>query len=139
MSFLSNYSEGQKNFGLLLMRIGIGIMFILHGYPKLIGGPERWEKLGNAMKYIGIEWMPVLWGFMAGLTETLGGVLLILGIMFRPVTFLMIFVMVVAVLKHLGQGDGIMGASHAIELGIVFLSLFFIGPGNYRLKRLTIE
>ena len=35
---------------------------------------------------------------------------------------------------HLGKGDGLMGASHAIEAGILFLSLILIGPGRYSLN-----
>ncbi len=34
-----------RDAGLLILRIGIGIMFLYHGAPKLIGGPEKWEKL----------------------------------------------------------------------------------------------
>ncbi|GIV33016.1 MAG: hypothetical protein KatS3mg031_0551 [Chitinophagales bacterium] len=140
MGFLSNFSEGQKNFGLLVLRLGIGFMFIMHGYPKLIAGPEKWEKLGKAMSLIGVDFMPVMWGFMAGLAEAGGGLLLILGILFRPACLVMCFTMVIAALKHIDQGDGIFtGASHAIELGIVFFSLFFIGPGQYRLKKMVIE
>ena len=25
--------------GLLVLRVGLGVMFMLHGYPKLMGGP----------------------------------------------------------------------------------------------------
>ena len=39
--------------------------------------------------------------------------------------------MLVAVNTHLTGGDGIMGASHAIESAVVFLCLFFSGAGNY--------
>ncbi len=31
------------DFGILVFRLGIGLMFIFHGYPKLVGGPEKWE------------------------------------------------------------------------------------------------
>jgi len=139
MSFLSNYSDGQRNFGLLLLRIGIGGLFIFYGYPKLIGGIKMWEEIGKAMHHIGVDYVPVVWGFMAAITEVAGGVLLILGIMFRPVCFLMLFVMFVAAMHHFANGDGLAGASHAIEAGITFLSLLFIGPGEYRLKKLVIE
>ena len=40
---------------------------------------------------------------------------------------------VVAAISHLSRGDGLSGASHAIELGIVFLSLILIGAGKYSL------
>ena len=39
--------------------------------------------------------------------------------------------MLVAINTHLTGGDGIMGASHAIESAVVFLCLFFSGAGNY--------
>ena len=39
--------------------------------------------------------------------------------------------MLVAAVSHLSRGDGLSGASHAIELGIVFLSLIVIGAGKY--------
>lgn len=34
---------------------------------------------------------------------------------------------------HLGMGDGLAGASHAMEAGIMFLGLLLIGPGRFAL------
>ena len=48
---------------------------------------------------------------------------------------LLTFTMIIAALIHFGKGEGIMGASHAIELGIVFFSLIFIGPGKYSVDK----
>ncbi|MFH1093523.1 MAG: DoxX family protein [Candidatus Omnitrophota bacterium] len=124
--FLDKYRDE----GLLFLRAGLGIMFILHGWPKMMGGPEQWAGLGN----LGIGFAPVVWGFMAAFAELVGGVCLIIGFMLRPACGLLFINMFVAVVFHLKKGDGFMGASHAIELGIVFLSLVFIGPGEYRLS-----
>ena len=33
------------NTGLLVLRVGIGIIFIIHGMPKLMGGIEGWTQL----------------------------------------------------------------------------------------------
>jgi putative oxidoreductase len=41
--------------------------------------------------------------------------------------------MIVAALSHFGRGEGLGGASHAIEVGIVFLSFILIGAGKYSL------
>jgi putative oxidoreductase len=121
--------------GLLLLRLGIGGMFVSHGLPKLLGGPERWAKLGHAMHVFGVDFFPVAWGLAAAVAEGVGGVLLVLGMLFRPATAMMFVTMLVATASHLDRGDGLGGASHAIELAFVFASLFLIGPGAYRFGR----
>jgi putative oxidoreductase len=131
LSGLGNY----KNTGLLIVRIGLGIMMMTHGLPKLTGGIERWEAVGGAMGNLGISFYPLFWGFMAAIAETFGGFLLVIGLAFRPACFLLAFTMLVASLNHLNKGDGIQGASHAIELGFVFLGLLFIGPGKYSIDK----
>ncbi len=129
LTALSKY----KDFGLLFLRIGIGSMFIFHGAPKMFGGPERWERLGASMANVGIEFAPVFWGFIASFSEFIGGICLILGLFFRPVCILLAITMAIAASGHLSRGEGLRGAAHAIEDGIVFLSLIFIGPGKYSL------
>ena len=124
-----------RNTGLLILRIGLGVMFIIHGFPKLAGGPSGWAGLGGSMKVVGIDFLPVFWGFMAAVAETFGGFLLIVGLFFRPACMLLVFTMAIAALVHFGKGDGLKGASHAIELGIVFFSLIFIGPGRYSVDK----
>ena len=122
--------------GLLILRVGIGIMMILHGYPKLAGGPEKWAGLGKSMAAFGIHDFPQAWGFLAAFAEGVGGLLLVLGFLFRPACVLLFVTMVVAAAKHLGAGDGLMGASHAIELGVVFAALFVLGPGRFSVDKI---
>ena len=132
LTFLSRY----RNIGILILRIGIGCMFLFHGAPKMFGGPEKWEGLGMAMSSVGIRFMPAFWGFMASFAEFFGGICLILGLFFRPACILLTITMAIAASMHLGKGDGLRGASHAIEDGIVFLSLILIGPGTYSLDEM---
>jgi putative oxidoreductase len=117
--------------GLLLLRVGLGVMFLVYGYPKISGGIEGWTKLGGVMNLMGIGFFPAFWGFMSAATEFFGGLLLLLGLLFRPVCLLLIINLAVAVVMHLNTGGGFMAASHAIDLIIVFTSLFFIGPGKH--------
>lgn len=124
-----------RNTGLLILRVGLGVMMITHGFPKLAGGPTGWEGLGGSMKVVGIDFLPVFWGFMGAAAEAVGGLFLILGLFFRPVNVLLVITMLIATLVHFGKGDGLSGASHAIELGIVFFSLIFIGPGKYSIDK----
>jgi putative oxidoreductase len=126
LRFLGAYKSG----GLLLARLGIGLSFVLHGYPKMFGGPEYWERLGAAMGAVGIDFLPTFWGFMAAFAEFGGGILMMLGFYFRPAMLLMATTMGVAMRMHLAKGDGFNDYSHAMELGIVFLCLLFVGPGK---------
>ena len=129
LTFLNKH----RHIGLLILRIGLGVMFLIHGGPKLFGGPEKWGKIGMAMASLGIGFMPTFWGFMAAISEFFGGICLILGLFFRPACILLTLTMIVAALSHFGQGEGLGGASHAIEVGIVFLSFILIGAGKYSL------
>lgn len=129
------FLDKHRDIGLLILRIGLGCMFLFHGFPKLFGGPEKWERLGGAMAAFGITFIPAFWGFMAAISESLGGICLILGLFLRPACILLAITMLVATISHLSRGDGLGGASHAIEVGIVFLSLILIGPGKYSLDK----
>ena len=131
--------EISRDFGLLLVRVGVGLsVLIFHGYGKITGGPERWERIGGSMVNVNVEWLPVFWGFMAGFSEAIGSCLLIVGVLFRPAAFLLACTMLVAAMNHLSrapdeQGAGWNGASHALELLSVYLCLLFTGPGRFSL------
>jgi putative oxidoreductase len=130
-SQLGNY----KNFGLLVMRAGLGVMMFLHGLPKLTGGIAKWESLGHSMQHLHINFMPVLWGFMSAITETIGGLFCVLGLWFRLVCMLMLINFIVATLTQFAEGETVLGASHAIELCFVFFGLIFQGAGSYSIDK----
>ena len=123
--------DRYRDIGLLLLRAGLGMMMVTHGGPKIMGGPEMWEKVGGAMGNFGINFAPVFWGFMAAAAEFGGGIALAFGFLFRPACAMLLSTMMVAATHHLRAGDGLGGASHAIELGVVFLALILIGPGRF--------
>jgi putative oxidoreductase len=120
--------------GLLLIRVGLGLMFMfVHGYGKLFGGPDRWARIGSAMASFGLQEGYAFWGFAAAFAEFFGGLLLVLGLFFRPALALMLFTMMVAATSHFARGEGVSGASHAIEVGIALAGLLLTGPGRYSL------
>ena len=121
------------NLGVLLLRLGIGVSFVCHGWPKLQAGPELWEPLGGAMAIWGIQFAPTFWGFVGSLAEFGGGLLLALGLFFRPTCIILIIQMIVATSSHLNQGQSFSEYSHALEMAILFFCWLFIGPGSYSL------
>lgn len=144
ISRLSNKRQGRKmifsikekyiHSGILILRIGFGIMFILHGWPKFTGGPEKWAGLGAyGMGAIGINFLPVFWGFLAAAAEFLGGIHLIFGLFTRFAALFMMLTMLVAAFTHITGGEGISGASHALESAFVFAALLLSGGGQYSL------
>lgn len=123
----------MKDLGLLIIRLGIGAMFIYHGWDKLFGGVEKWTQLGGVMATFGISIFPTFWGFMAAVAEVFGGLFLGLGLLQRQfATPMLAFTMLVAAVMHLKQ-DGLGEASHAIEALFVFVGLWFTGAGKYSL------
>lgn len=124
-----------KDLGLLIIRVGLGILFIYHGLPKLIGGPVRWERLGTAAGSVGIHFLPVFWGLMCALTETLGGVFVLVGLAFRPVCILLVINLIVAALFTYHVSGSFGDATHAIEDAVVFAGLVFVGPGKYSVDK----
>lgn len=126
------FVEKYKDIGLLVMRVGLGLSFIAHGWPKMVGGTEAWAKLGGRFVAVsGLDVVPVFWGFMAAFAELGGGILLIVGLLVRPATVLLFGTMIVAMMWHIHAGDGFKGYSHAMELALVFFGLFFLGGGKH--------
>ncbi len=122
-----------RNIGIFILRLGLGIAFIFHGIPKMLGGPEVWTSYGMAMQHIGINTAPMFFGFLAGITELFGGLFLVLGLFYRPILVLLTITMLVAMASKIGQGAGYPEIAHPMKMAIVFVSMLFIGPGNYSL------
>src|SRR5688500_3100481 len=128
-------ASNLADLGHLVLRAGLGLMMIGHGWPKVAGGPAKWEKLGHATESLGIAFAPTFFGAAASFTELVGGLLLVLGLAPRPAGARLAVTMFVAAADHLSDGDGFGGASHAIEDGIAFVALVLLGGGRYSLDR----
>jgi putative oxidoreductase len=131
LSFLSKYSDSA----LLLGRIGLGIMYLLHGWPKLAGGAATWTKLGHAMANVGIAFFPQVWGLLASLSEFFGGMLLILGLLFRPACIFLGCTMFVAFMSVWHSTRNFVEYSRPLEMLFVFFILAFVGPGKFSIDR----
>ena len=129
-------SRWNLDTGWLLIRVGIGLMFMCFGFEKITGGPEKWEALGGAMSSMGITFLPTFWGFMAAFAEFFGGMAIMLGILVRPFAALMCFTMVVAVTMLMRSGADLIKFGHALDMAIVFFGILLGGGGRLTLGAL---
>lgn len=126
-------SPKTSNLGLLLLRVGIGLVFMRLGYGILAGGSEQWAQLGAMMGNIGIHFWPTFWGLCAGIIEFVGGLSLVLGLFVRKWVVFMAFVMLIAVIFHAKHGDQWTVLSYPLAMLFVFLALLMLGSGAYSL------
>ena len=122
--------DRYRDVGLLILRLGFGLSFFwYHGYPKLAGGPETWEPIGDAVANVGITFAHPAWGLAAALSEGAGGLLFAAGLFFRPVSVALLGVMVMATIDQFGRE--MPQPEHALKNAFVVAGLFFVGPGRY--------
>jgi putative oxidoreductase len=123
-----------QDLGLLVLRVGVGLMFLLlHGLPRLVE-PESWARVGRAVSYLGIDFGHQLWGFAAVLSLTLGALCLILGFAHRPAALALTVTMAVAAIWRHYPFAGWSASSYAVSMMIVCLGLVFTGPGRLSLQ-----
>ncbi len=134
---MKRFFEKNRDAGILMMRLGIGIAFAFtYGLMKIQGGVEMWNGIGMTMSNVGITFAPVVWGFLASLSEFAGGILLILGLFTRTASMFMAVTMLMASLHHLEQLDPWHIAILPMELFSVFMALVFLGAGKYSVDHL---
>lgn len=121
--------------GILTVRIAMGIGFLYyHGWGKITGGAERWEGLGGSMSRFGIDFAPTFWGFMISFAESIGAIMILVGILTVPMSLILAIGMFVAWTGHIASGQGNPG--HSFKNMLVLLGLVLTGPGRYSLDAL---
>ena len=78
---LENIFSPISDWGLLILRLGLGIVMIAHGWPKLNpNGPMKGPAgVAGFLKQLGIP-LPTFFAWVVALLETVGAALLILGL-----------------------------------------------------------
>jgi putative oxidoreductase len=126
----------MQGWGLMLLRVVVGIVFLVHGFQKLFfmgfGG------VAGMMEGLGVP-APVLFAVILTLVEVLGGLALILGLFTRVAAVPLAIDMLVATLMvHLPNGFSAAngGYEFTLVLLVASLALAVAGPGEAALDRM---
>ena len=125
--------SGYEAFAPLLLRVGIGLTFLLAGLGKVLGGTDG---VAGFFGSLGIP-LPGLMGPLIAYLELLGGLALIIGLLTRVFSLLFVANMLVAIV--LVSGPAMFGAENAVMgftetrtevlLLLGSLALALLGPG----------
>ena len=120
----------------LIIRLFIGVCFIIHGLGKLgIVGTGSMLGFEGWLKSLGLPF-PAIQARAAMVCEILGGVFLAVGLFTRVGAILLLLTMLVAALiGHKGGGYLITntppGNEYTINLSAILVAIILIGPGLY--------
>ena len=121
----------RAEWGLFVLRVVVGIIFLMHGIPKLTGGVEG---VAEGFAGLGIP-MPLLAAWFITLLEIVGGASLILGLFTEIWNVLFIAEMATGIaLIHWEQGFYVVGPGQGgYEFNVLLIAanlcLLLAGPG----------
>jgi putative oxidoreductase len=127
------FLDSFRTVGLLVLRMALGIIFIAHGYPKLAH-----LRGGAQMQGFFVEHgLPGYFVYVAGVIETFGGSLLLLGLFTRAAALLLAMEMCVAIWKvHSGHGYlAVHDYEFPLTLAAACLALATVGAGGISLDQ----
>ncbi|MFI1912426.1 DoxX family protein [Nocardia sp. NPDC020380] len=118
--------------GLLVLRVFFGGLMFVHGTQKLFGWfhGAGWHRTTAGFEKLGYH-PGTVFGTLAGLCETTGGTLLLLGLLTPLGAAIAIGTMINAM--HVTWHSGLMGYEGALLFAVAAAVLAFTGPGRYAL------
>ncbi|MGV8919250.1 MAG: DoxX family protein [Pseudomonas sp.] len=138
-SLIKTVFSTRAGFGLTVLRIIVGIVFVAHGGQKLFGLFGGYGLAGTAQYMESLGLTPgYLMASLAGGAEFFGGVALIIGLLARPAALALIFMTLVAIFSvHIH--NGLFMANNGMEFALALLggliAVLIEGPGRMSLDR----
>jgi putative oxidoreductase len=127
-------SKSPNAYGLTLLRISFGIMWIAHALLKLFV-----FTLPGTAQYFASLGIPSALAYLVFTMELSGGLALVLGIYARQVALVLLPIMVVATWVHIPNGwvhtstGG--GWEYPLFLCVISIVIWLVGEGAFALKR----
>ena len=122
------------DWGILVLRLGIGFMFAAHGLQKAFGFFAGPGIKGFSQMLSGLGFVPAMpWAYLAAYTELLGGIFLIIGLYTRfSAVMLLILIITAAIKVHLNKGFFLSngGFEYTFVIAAACLALILLGSGK---------
>jgi putative oxidoreductase len=136
---MSKSLNNLQPWGAFLMRLVLGVAMMYHGYSKVVpaGGFHRgntFSALDHYAHFVSSLGLPYWLGYISALTEFLGGLMIVLGLLTRFAAFLITCNMLVA-LMMVNRHHGYSGSEYSLALFVIALMLFLYGAGNLAMDR----
>lgn len=113
-----------KVFGVFLLRVVVGVVFIAHGWAKLQG-------MEGTIMFFGSVGLAPVFAYLVSYTEFIGGLLVLLGIYSRIAAYALAVVMVFAIALVKGQMGFLGGYELELTLLAALLAIAWSGSGPY--------
>jgi len=120
--------------GDVLLRVLVGGLFIPHGYAKLFVETDKFIAFFGKLGFSS----PLFMTYFIGSLEFFGAIAIVLGLLTRPLAFMLFINMVVAAaMVHLPKGWGVSsgGAEYVVALAGISALLAIRGGGRWSLDR----
>jgi len=131
MKILTTTNEKMISLAILILRCAVGVVFFAGGAAKMLGwfanfGPEMTVGFYKMMGF------SKFWAYLSSYTELIGGFLLVVGFLTRPVAFALLINMIVAFIISLPGGFiSEHGSSTPFEFMLCVLTILVSGPMEF--------
>jgi len=124
--------EAGANWGLFFLRLGLGLIFLTHGYPKMTGvkssAKASREGLADSIRRLGLPF-PVQFAIVIGTIQFFGGLMLLVGLGTRLVASLLAVIMLVAAARNFVEKQFLDSADFPFSLLTSLVALSLLGGG----------
>lgn len=114
------------NASLLLLRIALGLVFIMHGWAK-------WQNIPGTTGFFASLGLSVFFVYLVATAELVGGIFILIGLFTRFASAVLVINMIFAILLT-KIGKPFFGYEFDLTLLLALLALVFSGSGKYSVE-----
>ncbi len=131
---MTRFFEGLQPWAALLLRLVLGIAMLYNGWDKVVPhggfhGNNTFAAIEHWNAFVLQLGLPAWLGTLSALTEFLGGIFLLLGLLTRPTAAFVAVNMLVAIWK-VNIHHGYTGSQYSVALVAIAIAVLCFGPGS---------